>query len=150
MKFWTKNMIALLLGLGSCTGSYYIGKSSFNKIIFWESTYANLSSPNSSRRVASFIRDGKQYTVRAYVDKKETSSRIKMIFPSADPSQAEVLSYSKLLLFPLVTVIAGLALIAAGLFSIKHKLFGSKNPTVANEGALTEMAKYASKERGQS
>ncbi len=126
MKFWAKNLIALLLGVGSCTGTFYIGKTSMHKLKSWESVVGNISSSRDIRRTASFTYDGKPYTI--YVgndmDNKDNSRIATVIFPKEDPSQGEVRNYKMLLGIPLLLGVFGFIMIAVAYFSLRHKSSG--------------------------
>lgn len=126
MNFWVKNLIALVLGLGSCAGSYYLGKSSLDKFLHWENTVADISSSNDIKRTATFTYEGNSYTI--YVgnglSKDNNTRKAVVIFPKEDPAQGEVRNKATLYVLPLVLGLFGFVMIAVAFFSVRHKLSG--------------------------
>jgi hypothetical protein len=143
MKFWFTNIILVLLGLGSCTGSYYLGESSLSKLKNWETAEGTLvdftsKSTKSGNKgaILKFSHQGKEYQFKSQLTSDDVSYRIPVtvMFPKEDPLQAEARQYGFLLGFPFALLFLGFVLCGLGYGSIKRRLKGL--PDAVDESQL--------------
>jgi hypothetical protein len=134
MKSWFTNIILLLFGLGSCTGSFYLGKSSVNKLQHWETAQAEVTGFAGDRNkdgtypatMLKFSHEGKEYEFKSKLNSNDVSRHlpVAILFPKGDPANAEARQYGFLLGLPFALWFLGLVLCGLGYGSIKRRLKG--------------------------
>ncbi|GHN02070.1 hypothetical protein WSM22_35590 [Cytophagales bacterium WSM2-2] len=142
MKLFLRFLLLLALGLCSLWGSYYFGIDTPKKLLKWK--WATGKVFGYSDRVGStykglrvkFTYDEKQYevTTKASVSTKDfvMNERVGVVFPEEDPTKAELRSYSRLLVVPLILLLAGLLLCLIGITGIVRKILGKPDPVTVD------------------
>jgi hypothetical protein len=143
MKFWFTNIILLAFGLGSCTGSYYLGESSLSKLRNWDTAEGTLvdftTKPSKAKwqgAILKFSHQGKEYQFKSQLTSNDVSyhTPVTVMFPKDDPSHAEARQYGFLLGFPFALLFLGFVLCGIGYGSIRRRLKGL--PDAVDESQL--------------
>ena len=136
MKFWATYIIVLLLGMGSCAGSFYLGKISNEKIFKWESAegrvydYTSQSGGVKKGLKIAFTYQGQPYQFTSRLTSKDLSEYlpVTVIFPKDDPSKAEARNFSELLGLPFFLWLVGLIMCVIGFFKMQNRAAGISPP----------------------
>jgi hypothetical protein len=136
IKFWSTYIFILLLGLGSCTTSFYLGIPPLQKLDKWQIAdamvldYSRTDSKGMSALNIGFVYNEKEYSFKETVKANDRSKlvSIKIIFPKEDPSKAQVLDRGKMLGIPGYLGLLGILLIRIGYNKIKYRIFGEPPP----------------------
>ena len=136
MKFWSTNIILLLIGMGSCTGSFYLGKSSITKLLNWETAQGQVighttrTNKSYNGLIVSFPYEGKNYEFKSSLSSETMprNFRVTVLLPKGDPSQAEARHYGFLLGLPFGLWFLGFVMSGIGYISIKRRIKGEPDP----------------------
>jgi hypothetical protein len=138
MKFWFNHSLLLLLALGSCSGSYYMGSSSFKKYFMWERTdgtvvdYKMKNKRPYKHAVIRFSSEGKEYTVTSQlIDSDDVPFRnqtVRIMYPKDHPEEAEAKSLGFHWGIPALLAVIGLFVLLVINTNVRRKLRGEAPP----------------------
>ena len=136
MKLILRFILLLALGLVCLWGSYYLGVDTPTKLIKWNwatgkvfGYTSRIGNTYKGLRV-KFIYNEKEYEFTTPENTKNfvMNERVGVVFPEEDPTKAELRSYTRLLFFPAILLIAGLLLCLIGVTGIVRKILGKPDP----------------------